>query len=193
MREAKGVCMQKAIADTVETAAGSLTIVRVDADELDRIMVLMQEASDWLRSRGIQQWRRMYSEDGRAFVAARFATDDVYLVFKGEVPVATFTIRWQETTLWGDAGIDGQAGYLHGFTVSRQVGGQGIGGVLMAWVEKQVAMRGRRCLRLNTAANNPGICGYYEHAGFRSCGVVPHVLGGMTQLYEREIPLRKTP
>jgi ribosomal protein S18 acetylase RimI-like enzyme len=152
-------------------------------------MALMPEASDWLLSRGIRQWRRMYAEEGRAFVAARFATDDVYLVYLDGVPVATFTIRWQETTLWGDAGSDGQAGYLHGFVVSRKVGGQGVGTALMAWIEKRIAARGRRYLRLNTAAGNQGICGYYEREGFLPYGVVPHFIGGMTQLLEREISI----
>ena len=179
--------MPEIVINTVETAVGPLDIIQVGSEELARIMVLLQEVSDWLQSRGIRQWRRMFTEEGRAFVAARFATDEVYLVFQHEVPVATFTIRWQETTLWGDAGSDGQAGYLHGFAVSRKVGGQGVGQVLMAWVEGRAAARGRRWLRLNTAAGNPGICGYYERAGFVSCGVVPHIVGGMTQLYEREI------
>ncbi len=175
--------MQESIVASVETAAGVLDIVQVGSDALDRIMLLMQEASDWLQSRGIRQWRRMFTEEGRAFVAARFATDDVYLLYKDDIPVATFTIRWQETTLWGDAGSDGQAGYLHGLAVSRTVGGQGVGKVILAWAEQQIAVRGRRLLRLNTAAANPGICAYYEQAGFRACGVVPQ----MMQLYEREI------
>lgn len=169
------------------THAGYLNITQVGPEALDQIMALMQEASDWLLSRGIRQWWRMFTEEGRAFVAARFVTDDVYLVYKDELPVATFTIRWQETTLWGDAGNDGQAGYLHGFAISRAVGGQGVGVILLAWVEQQIAARGRRYLRLNTAAGNSGICGYYEQAGFYSRGVVEHFLGGMTQLYERAI------
>jgi GNAT superfamily N-acetyltransferase len=179
--------LHNAVQDQIQTTAGLLAIVQVGIDELDRIMALMQEVSDWLQSRGITQWRRMFSEEGRAFVAARFATDEVYLVYQGEEPVATFTIRWQETTLWGDIGLDGQAGYLHGFAVSRKIGGKGVGKALMAWVEKQVSARGRRYLRLNTAAGNPGICGYYEREGFTPCGVVAHFLGGMTQLYQREI------
>ncbi len=179
--------LQNAVQDQIQTPAGLLDIVLVGSEELDRIMALMQEASDWLQTRGIRQWRRMFTAEGRAFVAARFTTDEVYLVFKDAVPVATFTIRWQETTLWGDAGLDGQAGYLHGFAVSRKIGGMGVGKALLAWVEKQVAARGRRYLRLNTAAGNPGICGYYEREGFAPCGVVAHCLGGMTQLYEREI------
>ncbi|HEY3416971.1 MAG TPA: GNAT family N-acetyltransferase [Armatimonadota bacterium] len=175
-----------------ETDAGVLKITQVGEEALDQLMALFQEVSDWLLSRGIRQWRRMHTDEGRAYVAARFATDDVYLVYQDEAPVATFAIRWQETTLWGDAGTDGQAGYLHGFAVSRNVGGQGIGKALMAWVETQIAARGRRYLRLNTAAGNPGICQYYERAGFHSCGMVPHVIGGMTQLYEREIAVEKS-
>lgn len=179
--------MHNTVENQIYTTVGCLDIVQVGCEELDRIMILMQDVSDWLLSRGIRQWRRMFTEEGRTFVAKRFATDDVYLVFKDEMPVATFTIRWQETTLWGDAGFDGQAGYLHGFAVSRKIGGQGVGTALMTWVEKQVAARGRCYLRLNTAAGNPGICGYYEREGFTPCGVVAHFLGGMTQLYERDI------
>lgn len=172
--------------DTIQTAAGPLQIVQVGSESLDLIMTLLQEASDWLLSRGIHMWRRMHTAEGRVFVAARFATDEVYLVFHDGDAVATFSLRWEETTMWGEAGLDGQAGYLHGFTVSRQFGGQGVGLALLAWIDKQVEVRGRCCLRLNTAAGNPGICGYYERAGFRPCGVVSHVLGGMTQLYERK-------
>lgn len=173
--------------DTLSTAIGLLHIMRVDESELDRILLLMQEASDWLHSRGIQQWRRMYTAEGRAMISARFTTDDVYLAFQDKTPVATFTLRWQESSMWGDAGYDGTAGYLHGFTVSRRVGGHAVGEALLAWLERQVEARGRRFLRLNTTAGNPGICRYYERIGFRPCGVVAHVLGGLTQLYEREV------
>ncbi|MHB9025165.1 MAG: GNAT family N-acetyltransferase [Armatimonadota bacterium] len=179
--------MKQTAIDYLETAAGQLSIVQVGEEELDRLMALFQEVSDWLLSRGIRQWRRMFTDAGRAYVAARFLTDDVYLVFLGDVPVATFAIRWQETTLWGVAGTDGQAGYLHGLAISRKVGGQGIGKALIAWVETQIVARGRRYIRLNTAAGNPGICNYYERAGFQSRGIVEHFIGGMTQLYEREI------
>jgi GNAT superfamily N-acetyltransferase len=174
--------------DTIFTSAGSLNIVQVGPDALDQIMALMQEAADWLQAREIRQWRRMHSDEGRAFVAARFATDDVFLVYQGETPVATFTLRWEESTMWGEAGFDGQAGYLHGFTVSRRIGGQGVGMALLVWAAARVAVRGRRYLRLNTASvtGNPGICRYYERAGFRSCGEAMY-LGGPTALYEREI------
>jgi len=183
--------MEQRTVDNVETAAGVLEITRVGSEALDCILLLMQEASDWLLSRGIRQWRRMFDDEGRAFVAARIDTDEMYLVFKDGEPVATFSFRWQETTMWGDAGTDDQAGYLHGLAVSRKVGGQGVGMALMAWVSQRVTMRGRHFLRLNTAANNPGINAYYEQAGFRPCGVVPHGLGGMTLLFERELRNRK--
>ena len=48
----------------IHTAAGKLEIVRVGLDELDRIMILLQEASYWLLSRGIRQWRRMFTAEG---------------------------------------------------------------------------------------------------------------------------------
>lgn len=175
------------VTDALETPAGSLALLRVGPQELDRILALMQEASDWLQSRGIRQWRRVFTEEGRAFVAARFATDDVYLVLRQGEPVASFTLRWEEPTMWEEAGFDGQAGYLHGFVVSRQVGGQGVGKALMAWMDRQIAARGRRYLRLNTALGNPGICGYYERAGFLPRGEALHALGGTTRLYEREV------
>lgn len=170
----------------IATGAGLLRIAQVGPEALDSIMTLLREASDWLLSRGIRQWRRMYTEDGRAYVAARFATGDVYLVYRDDVPVATFTLCWEDT-FWGEAGTDGLAGYLHGFAVSRQVGGLGVGRDLMAWMSAHFAAHGRHCFRLNTAEENPGIRGYYEDLGFTPCGVLPHPLGGMTRLYEREI------
>ena len=179
--------MQLSDTNSLQTREGLLVIKQVGIDELDRVIALMRQASAWLRSRGILQWRWVYTEDGCAQVAARFATDDVYLVFMDDEPVATFSLRWQETELWGERGFDGQAGYLHGLAVDREIGGVGIGKVLMEWIASQIASRGRRYFRLDTAAYNPGLCGYYAREGFRPCGVTPHPQCQMSQLYEKEL------
>ena len=182
--------MPNLIIDKISTTAGPLHITQVGSEDLNRVMALLNEASHWLISRGITQWRWILTDAGRAVIATRFETDEMYLVYQGDDPVATFSLRWQESTMWGGAGNDGQAGYLYGFAVARKLAGQGVGLELIAWAAGQVAARGKRFLRLDTDAGNAGICDYYQRAGFHACGEAPRAQGGMLQLYEREIDER---
>lgn len=175
------------IITNIETAAGRLEIRQVGGEEVERILKLMQQASDWLLERGIFQWRWTFTEDGNYIMTARCKTDDLYLVLREEEAIATFSLRWQETKLWEERGLDGEACYIHGLTVARELYGMGIGEALMNWAGQHAAARGRRCLRLDTAAANQQACAYYCRLGYQRVGLAPHAQCQISQLFEREI------
>lgn len=169
-----------------DTAVGRLTFVPACAEDAETVLSIMQEASQWLRSRGITQWSWTFTEEGAAHIARRIVEGGVFLAFLGEEAVGVIRLLWEDAIIWGEPGADGQAGYVHMFAIRRTVGGQGVGEAMLRWAETMFAAAGRRYIRLDTNDNNAGICAYYERLGFESRGIsLSH--GNAVRLYEKVI------
>ena len=86
----------------------------------------------------------------------------LYLIWRGDRPVATFSLLESDSIYWPSAGDD--ALYLHRFAVRRDAAGAGRRAV--AWAIEEARRRGREYVRLDCLAENPGIRRYYESFGF---------------------------
>lgn len=169
---------------TLETRFGPLLIARAAPADLDDVYGIICDAARWLQSRGISQWGALLTTEGREVIRARM-DQETYVLLQDGFPVATLYIRWEDPLPWGQTGLDGQAGYVHGFAVRRCVGGHGVGAALLAWAADLIAARGRPLIRLDTSDDNPAICAYYERLGFVSRGV-SHGTGWHLRLFERQ-------
>ncbi len=124
---------------------------------------LHEEAARWLWSRGIQQWRpgTFQSE----WIQGPFERGEAYVAEEQGAVIATVIIQSADTATWGKT-VDA-AGYIHGLRVRRSAVGRGIGLAILRWAERELAARGNRFARLDCMAQNPALCAYYEHAGYR--------------------------
>jgi ribosomal protein S18 acetylase RimI-like enzyme len=154
----------------INTKVGSLQLRRACDDDFDAVYAIMNDASAWLKSRGMNMWGWVPSEAGRKIVRDRIATNEAYLASIDERPVATFAMQWADEEMWGERGRDGEAGYIHGIAVARTAAGKGVGAALIKQGEKMVADRGRRFLRLDCMGQNEALCAYYQRLGFTRCG-----------------------
>jgi GNAT superfamily N-acetyltransferase len=90
------------------------------------------------------------------------ASRSLYLVWRDDRPVATFSLLESDPMYWPSAGDD--ALYLHRFAVRRDAAGAGRRAV--EWAVEEAQRRGRDYIRLDCLAENPGIRRYYESCGF---------------------------
>ncbi|HWO60955.1 MAG TPA: GNAT family N-acetyltransferase [Umezawaea sp.] len=148
-------------------------------DQLPEVLALLEEASAWLRGRGITtQWPERFNP---ASLEPAIARTETWLVLLGGTIAGTTTLTWSDP-LWADVG--GHAGYVHRLATRR--GGPGLGAVVLAWAADVTRRFGRRSLRLDCAADNPGLREYYEKAGFTDRGDTTH---NGTTVTRYELPL----
>ena len=178
--------LRRGSSNRLDTEVGPLTITRARAADFDAVLAILREAADWLSARGNPQWQHWYMDFGERMLRERLEHHEVYLFRLDRTPVGTLSIQWSDPEVWGERGLDGLAGYIHGMGIARSVGGQRVGQRLLEWAVETIAARGRRFARLDAMASNEPLCRYYEERGFRPLGTV--VLAGnfTTRLFEHE-------
>ncbi len=109
----------------------------------------------------------------------------LYTVKESDEIIATFTLRWEDKSVWGEQPED--AGYLHRLAVKNNWHGRGIGLEMTEWAAKLVSKESKGYLRLDCDAANSGLCAYYEKQGFKQAGSVNLYPNQTTALYEKKV------
>ncbi|MFZ0887241.1 MAG: GNAT family N-acetyltransferase [Candidatus Binataceae bacterium] len=151
-------------------------------------MAILRQATDWLSAHGNPQWRHWHMPVGERILRERLERHEVYLFQRDNSPVGTLTIQWSDPDVWGECGIDGLAGYVHGMAIARTVGGMRVGERMLEWAVDTIAARGQRFARLDAIASNAQLCRYHERCGFRPLGTASLLAGNYTaRLFERTL------
>ncbi len=162
-----------------------LTIVQAQPSELGIALDILEEAAQWLTSRGIDQWSPGSFRVGRCqSIVNHLNQGEVYLALLEGEAIGTLTLQWSDKLIWGDMPED--AGYVHSLAIRRARAGMGVGQQLLQWAEKMVAANEKRYLRLDCMTKNPGLRRYYEQAGFTHCRDVEDN-GWKASLYEKQV------
>jgi GNAT superfamily N-acetyltransferase len=146
----------------VASPHGELLLRRAEAGDAEALAAIGESTMAWLEARNLDSGRPQMPL--REAAAARIASDEVYLVMRDGVAAGTATLRWTPDGLWGD--IPGDAAYIYGLMVHRDLAGQQVGRYLLAWAEDLAAAHGKLALRLDCDATNPALRAYYARAGF---------------------------
>ena len=131
---------------------------------------IIEEVAAWGASEGFPSWTPGSFTGPESLGMSRLrgdiATAGLYLVWRGERAVATFSLLERDPIFWPDAGDE--AMYLHRFAVRREAAGTGRH--VVTWCLQEAQRRGRPFVRLDCLAENPGIRRYYERFGFVAVG-----------------------
>ena len=143
------------------------TELRVAASrEADVSASIIEEVAAWGVSTGFPSWTpgsfTGVDSVGMSRLRSDIAAGGLYLVWRGDGAVATFSLLERDPIYWPFAGDE--ALYLHRFAVRRMAAGAGSHAV--AWCLREASRRGRSLVRLDCLADNPGIRRYYERHGF---------------------------
>jgi len=155
-------------------------------DDLTAVARLLDEAGNWMRSRGItDQWPIRFPLSD---LAQRVDRGELHIACDDDTAIGTFALdNYADREFWHDDPDGTRAGYLHRLTVARDPAGQGIGAKLVDHAASLVANSGRHWLRLDCAKNNTRLHAYYTHLGFTHLRTIdiPHRKSGA--LFERHV------
>jgi hypothetical protein len=142
-------------------------VIRIaHSDDPATSAAIIEEVAAWGASKGFPSWIPGTftgpESVGLTRLRGDIATHSLYLVWRGESPVATFSLLERDPIYWPDA--DDDALYLHRFAVRRAAAGSGRHAV--TWCLHEAQRRRRAFVRLDCLAANSGIRRYYEGFGF---------------------------
>ena len=158
--------------------AAPLQIARANAQHLDTVLGLIDDARGWLWTKDTDQWQEPWptvaARDAR--VLKGLQNGKTWIVWDGDIAAATVTIAtvhnpavWSKPTCTCD--LTERAVYVHRLITARKYAGCGLGAELIDWA----GLRGRRkhrarWIRIDVWSTNTGLHNYYVSKGFQSCG-----------------------
>lgn len=169
---------------SIKTSIGDLTLRQAEESDKSLIIHIKQDAASWLESKGIHQWAGILMAPGEDMVYKRVHEGEVYLALKGAQAVGTISILWEDPISWGEQGLDGKAGYMHGIAILRQYAGKGVGRDIIRWASDLIHGKDK-VVRLDCMAENPRINEYYRQLQFQHKGFQVLSTGFKVNLYEK--------
>jgi GNAT superfamily N-acetyltransferase len=143
-------------------------------DDVPRIIGLIDQASEWLKTKDTDQWARPWpslaERDNR--VKRGVADRVTWVVEDHGVLVATASCRADSHSgLWDHIGTEEPAGYMTRLVINRDYAGRNVGHELTDWVGAWArAQFGAKVLRIDVWTTNVRLHSYYEKRGFVFAG-----------------------
>ncbi|MFD7499953.1 GNAT family N-acetyltransferase [Streptomyces sp. NPDC059850] len=166
-----------------------ITIRPADKTEADLIASMWAEASQWLKSRGLDQWQYPADaekiardiERGNAYVAHRVRNHQNAIEYVGTITVDNFA----DPEFWTAHDNPDEALYGHRIITLPELRGQAVGLTLLDWASVKAEEEGKKWFRVDAWKTNAELGSYYERQGFEHVRTVdlPHRRSGA--LYQR--------
>jgi GNAT superfamily N-acetyltransferase len=138
--------------------------------DLELILSFIDEAADWLRAKGTDQWSRSWPDESErdARVKRDLAAGRTWIVEDDGIPMATITCRPDANSeFWTKSEQSDPAVYVSRLVVGRRYAGQGIGAELLAWAGRWAGRQyGAKWIRMDAWTTNIALHSYCERLGF---------------------------
>lgn len=139
-------------------------------NEIEEIFSLYESRIKWMDNNGIKQWNttdylNAYPID---YYRKQQKAGNLYILedcTKGSIAAAVVLLQSDER--WLDR-ADTPAYYIHNLVTSPEV--KNAGALLISSAEKLAVLKGKKYMRLDCAADNEFLNGYYEKLGYMPSG-----------------------
>lgn len=164
--------------------------------DIDAIAALYDSARRYFAGAGIDQWQTGGPDADSAF--ADIEDGICYVVADGEGRIeATFVCDFSGEPAYdrltsGQWSFDGEYAGLHRVAVDDRLKGRGIGGEMVAFVERRCRESGVECIRSDTHPDNLSMQRMLEKNGFSPCGTTTYPIDGRRVVFEKILFPEKT-
>lgn len=165
-------------------------MARAKADDLDEVMSLLSQRIQWLHDRGSDQWNT-----GRPFrtrMENSISRGETWLLRDGTTPIATVTISTDgDRDFWSPDELSVHAFYVEKMASSIERSGEGLGRLLLSWVQNWAAETGVKVVRWDVWRTNTRLQNYYKSIGarhLRTEDVTNRWSGALFELDAIEVP-----
>jgi GNAT superfamily N-acetyltransferase len=144
-------------------------------DDMERVVQLIEDAADWLRTQGTDQWAKPWptraARDRR--IMTHILADQTWIAWDADIPAATITADPRADLHWPAHKQRDPAVYVHRLVVNRRYAGMALGAGLLDWAGELARRRhGSHWIRLNAWTTNFRLHQYYRGLGFQRCEAV---------------------
>jgi GNAT superfamily N-acetyltransferase len=156
-----------------------LQIARANAQHLNTVLGLIEDARSWLWRKNTDQWEKPWPDpagrDERVLAGLRH--DKTWIVWDGDIAAATITITTRRNNaVWANpactANLAERAVFVHRLITSREYAGSGLGAQVIDWAGLRGCREyGAKWIRIDVWRTNTGLNDYYMSKGFRPCGI----------------------
>lgn len=169
----------------------NLQVTPGTSEDVPSAQLLVDGARQWLRDRSIDQWQDAIPD---STIRGNAERGELFVIRRDEDLLAMVTVLDSDEETWGEQ--TSLALYVHRLAVARDSRGGGVGQELLKWVMDRAAEQGQEFVRLDCAADNPGLRSFYERQGFTFVRdvTVPAPTGSRllkSSLYEYLVPSRQ--
>lgn len=148
------------------TPIGQVAVSAASVDDLETVLNILNETSEWLESVGVNQIPAPFPEDINRHFEDEISRGRVFLARaqRDNSPIGVLQIDWMDMLYWPKDPTG--AAYILNFAISQSVQGNSIGRAMIEWVKEFVREQGRCFIRLHCLATNLPLRQYYERLGF---------------------------
>jgi hypothetical protein len=141
-----------------------ISIRQAKASDTETVSSILQEAANWLISRGTPLWKA--DELSPDKIRADVSTGLFWLADVDGTSAACIRCQTEDRLFWPDVPPE-ESVFIHRLAVRRQFAGGAVSGALIDWAKARTAGLGKRYLRLDCVATAGKLRALYERAGFR--------------------------
>jgi GNAT superfamily N-acetyltransferase len=150
-----------------------INLHRATAADMTVVIQLIEQAAEWLRHKGTDQWARPWpNRAGRdSRILESLDQGRTWVGWDNGLPAATITADPDDDPHWPDHLRREPAIYVHRLVVGRPYKGVGLGAALLDWAGRTARRdHGARWIRVSAWTTNAGLHDYYRRQGFQACG-----------------------
>ena len=149
-----------------------MKFIQIDESKSTIVFDLLKKASEWLRDKNIDYWQNWHDppESHKNWILDGLIKKQFHLMYQGNTLIGMFRLQYDDEMFWGKR--EDKAGYLHSFTIKREMGGRGLGYKVLTQIETYLKQNGYHYLRLDCGLHNKRLCDYYKNYGFNEVGSI---------------------
>ena len=138
-----------------------VTVERGEIADVPGAQALLAESRHWLADRSIDQWQDPVPDH---VIEADVRRGGLFVVRADDGLAGMLAVARSDEDTWGPASTS--ALYVHRLAVANRYRGAQLGPELLRWARGYAFDCGLKWLRLDCAADNPGLRRFYERDGF---------------------------